>query len=75
MVGRAGFDSLQKLGFFLFATASRPTLGPTQLPVMGTQGIKSPGRVAESSAPSSAEFKNVWSYTTIPTCLHGVVII
>jgi len=30
--GRPEFDSRQELGFFLFATASIPALGPTQPP-------------------------------------------
>jgi hypothetical protein len=49
--------------FFLFATASRPALGPTHSPfklVQGavTLGLNQPGRVADHSPPSSAEVKN-----------------
>jgi hypothetical protein len=37
---------------------------------MGTRsfslGIKRPGREADHSSPSSAEVKNVWSYTSTP---------
>jgi hypothetical protein len=32
---KPGFDSRQELGIFLFDTASRPTLGPTQPPANG----------------------------------------
>jgi len=31
-VGRSGFDSRQRQGFFLFATASKPALGPAKHP-------------------------------------------
>jgi hypothetical protein len=38
-------------------------------------GVKRPGREADQSPPSSAEVKNMWSYTsTPPICLHGVVL-
>jgi hypothetical protein len=33
-----GFDSWQRLGIFLFTTASRPALGPTQPPIQWVQG-------------------------------------
>jgi hypothetical protein len=54
--------------FFLFATASRPSLGPTQ-PIKWVPGTLSPevkrwGREADHSPPSSAEFKNAWGYTS-----------
>jgi hypothetical protein len=74
------FESRQGLGIFLFTTASRPTLGPTQPPIQwvpGTLslGVKRPGREADHSTPSSANVKNAWSYTsTLPLRLHGVVI-
>jgi len=46
-------------------------LGPTQLPIQlvpGTLplGAKCPGREADHSPASSAEIKNVWSYTSTP---------
>jgi hypothetical protein len=38
-------------------------------------GIKLPGRKADHSPLSSAEFKNAWSYTSPPPIrLHGVVL-
>jgi hypothetical protein len=57
-----GFDSRQGLGIFLFTTAFRTALGPTQPPiqwVLGalSLGIKRPGREADHSPPSSAEVK------------------
>jgi hypothetical protein len=64
---------------FLFTTASRTALRPTQPPTQGVTGALSPGvkragREAEHSLPSSVEVKNAWSYTSIPPIrLHGVV--
>jgi hypothetical protein len=53
----------------LFATASRPALGPTQPPIQWVPGalsleVKQPGREADHSPPSSGEVKNAWSYTS-----------
>jgi hypothetical protein len=49
--------------FFLFATASRPAVGPTQSPIQGVLGavstaVKRPGREANHSPLSNAEVKN-----------------
>jgi hypothetical protein len=48
---------------FLFSTASRPALGPTQPPIQWVPGVislgvKQPGHEADYLAPSSAEVKN-----------------
>jgi len=56
--------------FFLFATASRPVLGPTQPPVKWIPSapspeVKRPERETSHSPPSSAEV-NVWSYNSSP---------
>jgi hypothetical protein len=69
MIGVIGFDSRRGLRIFLFTTASRTALEPTQPPIQwvpGTLslGIKRPGREADHSPPSSAEVKNAWSYTS-----------
>jgi hypothetical protein len=69
--GRPGFDSQQDLEIFLFPTVSRTALGPTQPPVPWVPGalslgVKRPGREANHSPPSSAEVKNVWTYTSTP---------
>jgi hypothetical protein len=59
-----GFESQQGLGIFLFTTASRPALGPTQpaFSPIGTRGsfpgAKRPGREADHAPPSSDEVKN-----------------
>jgi hypothetical protein len=62
MIGFLGFDSQQVLGIFLFATAFRMVLGPTQssiqwLPAALSLGVKWLGREADHSPPSSAEVK------------------
>jgi hypothetical protein len=51
-------------------TASRPALGPTQLPIKCASGdhssdVKWLGREADHSPPSREEVKNAWSYTSI----------
>jgi hypothetical protein len=75
-----GFESRQELGIFLFATASRPALDPTQTPIQWVAGdlslgVKRPGSEADHSPPFGSEVKNTWSYTPAPTIrLHGVVL-
>jgi hypothetical protein len=59
------FDSRHEKGIFLFSTASRPALGPTQ-PIQWVPGVLFPGvmwagREVDHSPPSSAEVKNAWS--------------
>jgi hypothetical protein len=74
-----GFESRQGVGLYLFTTQSRPALGPNQPPIQWVPealflGVKRTGRVADHSPPSSAEVKNVWSYTfTPPIGLQGMV--
>jgi hypothetical protein len=51
------------MGFFLFATATRPALVPTQcrmqsVPGVLSPGIEWPGCEADHSLPASAEIKN-----------------
>jgi len=60
MIG--GFESLYGVGLFLFTTASRPGLEPTQPPnqrvaVALSLGVKRQGREADLSLPTSAEVK------------------
>jgi len=57
-----GFESRQRLGIFLFTTASRTVLESTQPPIQWvsgalSMGIKRSGRQADLSPPSSAEVK------------------
>jgi hypothetical protein len=54
------FESRQGLGIFLFTTASRPALGPTQPPIQWVPGalalgVKKRVREGDQSPPSSAE--------------------
>jgi hypothetical protein len=73
------FESRQKLGIFLFTTASRSALGPTQPPIQRvivalSLTVKRPGHDADHPPTFSAEVKNAWSYIyTLPIILHGVV--
>jgi hypothetical protein len=53
--------------FLLIVTASRPALEPTQPLIQWVPGIKRPGCEADNSPPSSAEVKNAWSYTSVPS--------
>jgi hypothetical protein len=68
------------VGIFLFTTASRTALGPTQPPIQWVRGAHSLGvkrlrRDAYHSPPSSTEAKNAWSYaSTPPIRLHGAVL-
>jgi hypothetical protein len=62
MVGVLGFDPRLGLGIFLFTTASRTALGPTQPPIQWVRGalflgVKRPVREADHSPPSSAKVK------------------
>jgi hypothetical protein len=55
-------DSRRGLGIFLFTTASRTALGPTQSPIQWVPGalslwVKRPEREADQSPPSIAEVK------------------
>jgi hypothetical protein len=57
------------IGYFLFVTASRLSLGPTQpliqrVPGALSPGTKRPGRETGSSPPDSAAIKNECSYTS-----------
>jgi hypothetical protein len=61
--GRPGFDSRQGQEIFLFSTASRSALRPTQPPMQWVlvaffPAGKTPGAVADHSLPSSAKVKN-----------------
>jgi hypothetical protein len=58
-IGVLGFDSRRRLGIFLFTTASRTALGPTQPPIQWALSlrVKQPERESDHSPPSSAEVK------------------
>jgi hypothetical protein len=63
MTAKLGFNSWQGQDIYLYSTASRPTLGPTQPPiqcVLGalSLGLKRPKREADRSHPSSDDANN-----------------
>jgi hypothetical protein len=56
---------------FIYSISSRLALGPTQPPVLWVQetlsaGIKRKGREADHLAPTIAEVKKAWIYTSTP---------
>jgi hypothetical protein len=60
--GQPGFDCRQGQGIFLYSTAARPALEPTQPPIQWVSGalspgVKRPGREVDHSPPSGAEVK------------------
>jgi hypothetical protein len=74
------FDFLRGLWIFLFTTASRKTLEPTQPPIQWVPGalslgVMQPGREADYSHPSSAEVEEcVDIHLYYPMRLRGVVL-
>jgi hypothetical protein len=61
--------------FFIFATASRPDVGPTQPHIQGVPGVKRPVREADHLHPPCVEVKNAWIYPPLlPIRLHVVVL-
>jgi hypothetical protein len=77
--GRPGFVSRQLQATFLYSTASRPALGPTQPSIQSvlraiSQRVKRPGSEGDHSHPSSAEVKNCGATPPFPPCFRGVVV-
>jgi hypothetical protein len=67
-----GVRVVVKVKNFLSSTSSRPALGSTQTPIQWVPGtlspeVKRPGREADQSPPTSAEFKKIRIYTLTPT--------
>jgi hypothetical protein len=69
---------MTKLQIFLFSTACRPALQPTQPPIQWAlwviyPGEKNLGFEADNSTPSTFEVKNEWSYISTPSiCSHDL---
>jgi hypothetical protein len=62
MIGALNFRFPAGAGNFLFTTASRTALGPTEAPIQCVPGalslgVKRPGREANHSLPSTAQVK------------------
>jgi hypothetical protein len=58
-----------RVEIFLFSTASRQALRPTQTPVQVVLGLKQPGHETDYSPPSSAEVKNGCAIPPLPHVL------
>jgi hypothetical protein len=78
--GTDGRGSIPGRGnIFLFSTASRPAMGPTQpliqkVPRALFQRAKRSGSEADHSPPFSAEVKNGEALLPPSLCLHSVVL-
>jgi len=67
--GWPGFNLRQEQWWdsFFIETASRAVLGPNQPPILWVSGaLNWSGLETDHSPPSSAEFKNAWSYYPLP---------
>jgi len=69
--GRPGIDPWQggRRDIVLFATLSKPAVGPTQPPlqlVPGGSGVKRPRSESDHTPTSSAKTNDEWSYTSTP---------
>jgi hypothetical protein len=62
-IGVLGFDSRRGLGIFLFTTASRTSLGPTQLPIQWVPWALSPGVKRPDSMIFKFRTHNVYGIT------------
>jgi hypothetical protein len=82
-MGVLWFDSRRVLGIFLFTTASRTALGPTQPPIQWVPLALSPGRVkrpgyeANHLPPSNAEVKEwveLYLHSSNPSLWRGAYL-
>jgi hypothetical protein len=68
---KVNLSPLQGLGIFLYRTAFRPAVWPTQPPIQWVSGalslgVKRPENEADHSPQPNAEVKNAWRYTSTP---------
>jgi hypothetical protein len=71
---RGSFPARDSDGIFIFATASKLSLGAIHSPIQWVPGVKRPKREADCTPPSSATVKNALSCTASPPIrLHGAV--
>ena len=61
-------DTRQGQEISFLSEVSRPALGPTHPPIQCVPGEKRPEGEADLSAPSRAEVKIEWVYTSTPPC-------
>jgi hypothetical protein len=72
--GRSGFESRWGLGIFLFATASRPALGPNQPHIQWVSGVKRPGRQYDHSQHLVQSLRMRGAIPPSTIYLHDVVL-
>jgi hypothetical protein len=77
--GQPRFDSRQGKEIFLYTTATRPALGPTQphiqwVPGTLSPGVKRQGYEADHSLHLAPRSRMVELYLHSPICLHGIVL-
>jgi hypothetical protein len=70
--GRSGFYTRHVQEIFLSSEMSRPAVGRTHLRIQWVPGGIFPGREAHHSFPSSAEVKNMWISTYVPSGVDTV---
>jgi hypothetical protein len=75
----SGFDIRQDQNTSLLPTAFKQFIGTAQLPTEVAHAppspeIKRPGRECDYTFPSSAEVKNVWISTLIPSYIYIFVV-
>jgi hypothetical protein len=71
MIDVLGFDSRRELGIFLYTTASRTALVPTQPPILLVRGgsfpaVKPEGVKLTTHLHLVPRSKNLWIYTSSP---------
>jgi hypothetical protein len=71
---KSRLDSRQEQEIFLFCTASRPALGPTQFPAQKVLGIFSLETQRLGLETNHSPTPNAELYFHSPICLHDVML-